>query len=145
MPPSSRALDTLADPDAAISFGLSIDAFEHRDAESWARACFEHIPQAAQWFLLVGWRFGLRLDLGPRPSPSHVLGWQIISSTPEVAVLEARGRLLIAHNVLEVQDGRIVLTTFVRYEHRAARPVWSVVAPVHGLIVRGLLRHAARE
>jgi hypothetical protein len=140
---SSRALDTLTAPDYEISFELSIGSADVRTAEGWARACFEHAPCPVRWFLVGGWRFGLGLRLGPKPSTSHVLGWRIMTSSAEVVILEARSRLMTAHNLLEVRDDRVVLTTFVRYEQRAARSMWSAASPLHRFIVPRLLNHAA--
>jgi hypothetical protein len=138
----SRDLDTLTDPDYAISFELPVERAEVRRAVGWAHACFEHTSRPVLWFLVGGWRFGLGLRLGPRPSTRHVLGWRIVTSAPEFVILEVRSPLLTAHNLVEVRDGRVVLTTFVRYEHPAARPLWSAAAPIHRLSVPRLLNHA---
>ncbi len=138
----SRGLDTLTDPDYAISFGLPVKRADVRTAAGWAQACFEHTSRPVLWFLVGGWRFGLGLRLGPRPSTRHVLGWRIVTSAPEFVILEVRSRLMTAHNLVEVLDGRVVLTTFVRYEHPAARPLWSAAALVHRLSVPRLLNHA---
>lgn len=71
-----------------------------------------------------------------------MLGWRIVTSAPEFVILEVRSPLLTAHNLVEVRDGRVVLTTFVRYEHLAARPLWSAAAVIHRLSVPRLLNHA---
>ena len=138
----SRGLDTLTDPDYVISFAQPVERADVRTAVGWAQACFEHTSRPVLWFLVGGWRFGLGLRLGPRPSTRHVLGWRIAASTPEFVILEVRSPLLTAHNLVEVQPGRVVLTTFVRYEHPAARPLWSAAALVHRLSVPRLLNHA---
>jgi hypothetical protein len=142
---SSRALDTLTAPDYEISFELSIGPADVRTAEGWARACFERASRPVRWFLVGGWRFGLGLKLGPRPSTSHVLGWRIETSSPEVVILEARSRLMTAHNLLEVHDDRVVVTTFVRYEKRAARWLWLAASQLHRLIVPRLLNRATSK
>ena len=138
----SRRLDTLTGPDYVISFGLPVERADVRTAEGWARACFEHTSPSVRWFLVGGWKFGLGLRLGPRPSLTHVLGWRIVTSSPGFVILEVRSPLLTAHNLVEVQDGRVVLTTFVRYERRAAWPLWSAAAQLHRLTVPRLLTHA---
>lgn len=74
------------------------------------------------WYLVLGWRFGLGLRLGPQRSPSHVLGWKIVRSTPHAIILEVQSLLLTAHNVVQVQDAGVLLTTFVRYERARRRP-----------------------
>ena len=139
----SCGLDTLTDPDYAISFGLPVEHANVRTAVGWAQACFEHTSWPVLWFLAGGWRFGLGLRLGPIPAMTHILGWRIATSSPEFVILEVRSPLLTAHNLVEVQDGRVMLTTFVRYEHPAARPLWLAAALVHRLSVPRLLNHAA--
>ena len=138
----SRGLDTLTDPDYAISFELPVRRANVRTATGWAQACFAHAARPVRWFLVGGWRFGLGLRLGPIPSTTHVLGWRIATSAPEFVILEVRSRLMTAHNLVEVRDGRVVLTTFVRYEHPAARPLWLAAALVHRRSVPRLLNHA---
>jgi hypothetical protein len=138
----SQGLDTLTDPDYAISFELPVERADVRTAVGWAQACFEHISRPVLWFLVGGWRFGLGLRLGPRPSTQHVLGWRIVTSVPGFVILEVRSPLLTAHNLVEVRDGRVVLTTFVRYEHPVARPLWLAAAVIHRLSVPRLLNHA---
>lgn len=139
----TRALDTLEGPNYAVCFQVRpIDA-EARTPEQWARTVLEGVPPAVRWYLVFGWRFGLGLRLGPQPSPSHVLGWKIVRSTPDAIILEVQSSLLTAHNVLQVKDTRVLLTTFVRYERRSAAAVWSVAAPLHQRTVPYLLNHAA--
>src|SRR6202042_1455143 len=67
----SRKLDTLADPNYAAAWEVVIPDGDARSAEQWARATFEEAPPALRRFILAGWIVGLRLSLGPRPSPDH--------------------------------------------------------------------------
>jgi hypothetical protein len=115
-----------------------------RSAEQWARAAFEDAPRAIRTFVMAGWIVGLRLRLGPRPSADHVLGWQIMSATPEQMVLRVRSALLgTGYLALQVESSRVVLASFVRYEKRGARPIWAAVQPLHHLILPYLFGHAA--
>jgi hypothetical protein len=76
---------------------------------------------------------------------SHVLGWKIMTSFPEFVILEARSRLMTAHNLLEVHDNKVAVTTFVRYEKRAGRWLWLAASQLHRLIVPRLLNRAASQ
>jgi Protein of unknown function (DUF2867) len=142
------AVDTLADPDYVDAF--RVDALEvpggadPRSAEQWVRAAFEGAPAPVRAVLLVGWRYGLGFRLGPRPSPDHVFGWRIVEATPEVIVLGVESRVLgPAHLVCRVAPAGVVLATFVRFERRGARAVWSVVGLVHRQAQPYLLGRAA--
>jgi hypothetical protein len=116
-----------------------------RSTEQWARASLEDAPVALRWFIVAGWRLVLRLRLGPRHSPDHVLGWRIIRRLPEETVLEARSGLLTAHLVFRRQATRLVWSTVVHYNQRVARFVWPPVSLLHRRIVPFALRTAARR
>src|SRR4249919_849628 len=75
------------------------DAFEcasteSRPAEQWARATLEHGPRALLLFVGFGWRYVLRLRLGPTNSEQHVAGWPIVLRTAETVVLEVESGML---------------------------------------------------
>jgi hypothetical protein len=140
----TRAVDTLAEPHYAAAWEVTIADGDARSAEQWARATFEDGPQALRAFIVAGWTGGLGFRLGPRPSPDHVLGWRIVTAAPDLIILSVQSALLgAAHIVLQVESSRVVLASFVRYEKRMARPIWSAVQPVHHRIVPYLLGRAA--
>ena len=64
--------------DYTDSFEAPIATANDRTPEQWARAVFEHAPRPVRRLLVSGFRYGLGLRLGPRPSPEHVLGWEIV-------------------------------------------------------------------
>jgi hypothetical protein len=139
-----RAVDTLAEPHYAAAWEVAIADRDARSAEQWARATFEHAPRALRAFIVAGWTVGLGLRLGPRPSPDHVLGWKSVTAAPDLIILSVQSGLLgTAHIVFQVEGSRVVLASFVRYEKRWARPIWSAVQPVHHRIVPYLLGRAA--
>jgi hypothetical protein len=139
-----RALDTLAEPYYAAAWEVAIAEGDTRSAEQWARAAFEDSPWALRAFVVTGWTIGLGLRLGPRPSPDHVLGWKIATAAPDLIILSVQSAMLgTAHLVLHLDGSRAVLASFVRYEKRGARPIWSVVRPLHHLIIPYLLGRAA--
>lgn len=122
-----------------------IDGDPDRTAEDWARATFEGAPRPVGTVLWLGWRLGLRLRLGPYRAPGHVLGWPVLESGPDRAVLGVESAVLgPCRLVFEVDPGRALVTTAIRFEHRLSRPVWTVVAPVHRLITRLLVTRAGR-
>jgi Protein of unknown function (DUF2867) len=93
---------------------------------------------------VAGWTVGLGLRLGPRPSPDHVLGWRIVTAAPDLVTLSVQSALLgTAHIVLQVESSQVILASFVRYEKRRGRRIWSAVQPVHHRIVPYLLERAA--
>jgi hypothetical protein len=81
-------------PDPAYVDAFAIDlASAAPSAEGRARSVFEGAPVAMRWFMVVGWRLGLGLRLGPR-TPEHVLGWRITGrggqlTDPRAAILDA--------------------------------------------------------
>ncbi|WP_409463737.1 hypothetical protein [Amycolatopsis sp. GA6-003] len=116
-----------------------------RSPEHWARAVWEQAPRPVRVFLRFAWRVGLGLRLGPRDSPTQVLGWTLVSSTGQAAVLEARSWLLTARNVVELRGTRVRWTTFVRFDRRPAAALWSLAVPLHHALMSRLLRRAAQD
>lgn len=142
----TRAVDTLSEPDYGASWEVAPPGGDERSAEQWARATFEEAPNALRAFIVAGWSVGLGLRLGPRPSPDYVLGWRILTNTPDLIIMTVQSALLgTAHLVFEVESSRVRLTSFVRYEMRSARPIWSAVQPIHHQVVPYLLGRAASQ
>jgi len=140
-----RALDTLTTPDYASAYEV-IAAADTRSPEQWARAVFEDAPRALRAFIVAGWIAGLGIQLGPRPSRDHVLGWKIAAARAGVIILSAHSVVLgTAHLVLRVKESQIVLASFVRYERRLAPAVWRIVSPMHHQILLYLLGRAASQ
>lgn len=139
----TEATDSLAKPDYASAFEVVIRGVDVRSPEQWVRATFEDAPRAMRWLVVVGWRYVLGLRLGPRSSPAYVLGWKIVLATPDAITLEVRSALVTATKVLRVEGSRVRMTTFVHYERRVGRALWSAIAPVHHQTEPYLLGHAA--
>jgi hypothetical protein len=135
------AIDTLANPNYAVAF--VVPATDTRTPEQWARAVFEAVSAGVRWYLRIGWKYGLWLRLGPSSSPQHVAGWQIVESTSQVIIIEAESPLLVAHNVIQVGNDGVSLTTSVRYERWLGRVLWSIAAPLHVRTLPHLMRHAS--
>ncbi|WP_439680132.1 DUF2867 domain-containing protein [Embleya sp. MST-111070] len=129
----------------ASAFELGTATARARTPEQWARAVFEGSPAVFRGMLLIGWTLVLGLRLGPRPSPTHVLGWSIATSDADSCTVTASSRLVTAHNTLLVRDDGVVWITRVRHERRIGRVVWGAIAPIHHLTVPWLLRRASRS
>ena len=144
VPEATFALDTLASPTWTYTCELATSKADRRSAEGWARAVIEGAPRLLRWFVVTGWIVGLRLRLGPRRSTDLVAGWEIVSSTPTAVILAVGSFALSAHLVVQVEDSRIIHSTFVRYDRWPARFMWTVAAPIHRRVIPYLLEHAAR-
>lgn len=137
------AVGALPQSGYAVAFEVSRPATDARSPEQWARAVWEQAPPPVRRLLLVGWRIGLGLRLGPPDTASHVLGWVLTSTTGRAAVLDARSRLMTARNVVELRGTRVRWTTFVRFDRRPAGTLWFLAARVHHVMIPYLLRRAA--
>jgi Protein of unknown function (DUF2867) len=129
--------------DYTDSFEAAVAAADARTPEQWARAVFEETSRPMRWFLVIGFRYGLGLRFGPRPSPEHVLGWAIIDREPDSLTLESRSWFLTSRLVFQAEASRVTQSTFVRYDKRIAAIIWPPVSILHCQIVPRLLRQAA--
>jgi hypothetical protein len=125
------------------SFTAELTTGADRSPEQWARAVFEGAPQSVRWFLVAGFRFGLGLRFGPRPSPEHVLGWAIVERAQDSITLQARSWFLTSRLVFQTDGSRGTQSTFVRYDRPIAALLWPPVAILHRQIVPRLVRRAA--
>ncbi|ASR35843.1 hypothetical protein BAY61_13460 [Prauserella marina] len=144
IPGRIRAADTVADPDYTWACELTAADGDDRTAVQWARAVFEGAPRPLRWFMLAGWLGVLRLRPGPRSDPDLVFGWEILSASPGRATLGIDGTAFTTHLVVDVQGPRVVHATFVRFERRRAKILWTVCDPVHRLTITYLMNRAAR-
>lgn len=143
VPDTIRADDDLPAPDYASAFELRTPSAPIRSAEQWARSVFEEAPLPVRWFVRAGWRFPLRFDLA-KPGPGQVLGARIASNSPTTIVLEQCSPVMLANNIVSVDQTRVVWVTVVRYHRPAARLLWGVSALIHHRVLPYLLTRAAR-
>ncbi len=119
-------------PDYADAFEVARRPTDRRSAEQWARDGFERLPREARHSALLIHRWIFGFDLGPWASPDHVFGWKIATSEPGILHLEARSRLLSGDMVWRLDETRLVMTTFLRYEmKRTGSVVWGALGNVH--------------
>ncbi|WP_163543731.1 hypothetical protein [Occultella kanbiaonis] len=130
-----RPLSTLASLDYVdqVSMRTSVVA----SAQEWARAMFGDEPDLAE---RVIWHGLLRLRL----SRSHdtVAGWRIAAAEWDRIRLEAHSALVAGNLIVNIGDGRVALTTCIRYLHPVGRVVWGVLAPIHRRLAPSLVRTA---
>lgn len=132
-------------PDYADSFAVRRSGSDPRSAEQWARDGFERLPSSSRRFGLLAHRWLLGFHLGPFTSVNHIFGWRIVTSRPELLHLQAQGPRLTGHMLWQVEDERLVMTTFVQYENRFVGPaIWAIVGIIHRDAVPGLLALAVR-
>jgi hypothetical protein len=123
---------TVTSPDYADAFEVTRSPTDRRPAEQWARDGFERLPVPTRRSVLLVHRWILGFRLGPWTSSSHVFGWRIVTSEPELLHLEARSTLLNGHMVWRLHHDRLVMTTFLQYERRrTASVVWAVIGNIH--------------
>jgi hypothetical protein len=132
--------------DYADAFEIRVREPDARTAEQFARCALEQAPWPVRWTVWIAHRYLLRMRLGPRSSPDHILGWKILTSQPDVIHLEAVSPLL-GRGVLvlrRVDPTCVVITTYVFYTRPGpARVVWRIAGPLHRRIAPYLLEHAA--
>jgi len=137
-----RAIDTLTDPDYTDAFEIDTSGAKPRSPEQWARAIFEDAPTAMRWFLLLGWRAGLGLRLGPLRSPDHVQGWDILDRAANSVTLELHSWSLTCHLVFWLDDTKLVFSSSVRYDRKIGAVIWRPASIIHRRIVPYLLQNA---
>jgi hypothetical protein len=94
---------------------------------------------------VLGWRFGLGLQLGPMRTPTHVLGWEIAGRTADGMLLGVRSPLLDARLIVKAHAGTVLHLTLIRYRRTLTSVVWAAAAPIHERVIPYLLAAAARR
>jgi hypothetical protein len=143
VPKAARALSSLSQIDYADAFLLRTGEDDDRTAGQWARTILEGSPFATRAALQSGWSsIGLKLD--GESAGEHMLGWQVRRQTPDLILLGAESRIGMPGELLFQRRNRALLfATFLQHDNAVARAVWAGVEPVHLVVVRRLLEHAA--
>lgn len=143
VPEAIRARSSLSRIDYVDVFTLHLSTAMARGKsatpEQWARAMFGDVPALAE---RVIWRGLLGLRLAKGPSTDTVAGWRIAARGEDWIRLEAASWFLTDNLVVQVDDGRLSLGTFLRYDRRLGRTVWLPLSAVHRRLAPGLLRDA---
>lgn len=131
--------------DYADAYEIPVEP-DGRSAEEHARLALERAPWAARWFVWAVQRLLLGFRLGPRSSPTHILGWRIVASEHDVIQLAAMspvlGRSLIVLRRIDRTCARVTICIFFA-RPLAARFLWAMAVPGHRRIVPYLMERAA--
>lgn len=154
MPPTGRARRIPVPPDLqwegvpfdyGDAFEVRLDTGDTRSALDFARAALEGAHPMVRELIWRVHRHVLRLNQGPRTSPSHVLGWEVITSDKDRVEMAAESSLVRAVIIGRRLDPTTVSVATL-LSHRkpiASRALWTMIGPVHRRIAPYLLEHAA--
>jgi hypothetical protein len=145
VPQSLRPLGGLADPDYADVLTATTEQASERPAEAWARSVLEGVmPGYLRLGVFVAHRLLLGLRLGPRRSPDYIAGWEIAARGDSWVRVEVASWMTTASMVFKVDETRLALATFFRYDRRVAALVWPPIAIAHRKVGLILMRRAVR-
>ncbi len=143
--PALRDAAAVEDADYTDTFQVPV-AGGPAGAEQWARRTLEEGPVAFRWFLTAGWRWVLRMQLGPRPSADHVQGWEIAHASAETVVLAVRSAVLGPARLVFRTDGELLqVATVLRYDQPGARHIWAVAGLLHRRVLPYAISSAVRR
>jgi hypothetical protein len=131
-------------PDYADAFEILRSPSDKRNPERWARSGFDKLPPKSRRSGMLAHRYLLGFRLGPWESSGHIFGWHIAESTPELLHLEAKGNIMEGHMIWRLEDERLVMTTFLKYNIPVlAAGIWAFAGRIHRGAAPGLLSLAA--
>jgi hypothetical protein len=141
----AAAVSDLIEPDYAYGYAVWPRRSCEWSAEDCARQMFEGAPKPIRVGVVLGWRFGLLLRLGPLQAPTHVLGWRIAQRTRTDVLLSVSSPLLDARLVIQVRGGITRHLTLIRFRRKLSRVLWALAAPIHERVIPYLLSGAAER
>src|SRR5436309_3302617 len=128
VPESIRSLGGLANPDYLDVFTATTDEAPEKPAEEWARTVLERgMPGFIRLGVFVAQRLLLGLRLEPRQSPDYIAGWKIGARGDSWVRIEAASWMMTAFMGFKVEEARVFLATFFRYDRRMAALVWPPI------------------
>jgi hypothetical protein len=145
VPESMRPLGGLANPDYLDLFTATTDGALEKPAEDWGRIVLERVmPGYIRLGVFVAQRLLLGLRLGPRRSSNHIAGWKITERGDGWVRIEAASWMMTASLVFKIDETRLSLVSFFRYDRRIAALVWPPISIAHRNVGLVLMRRAAR-
>lgn len=132
-------------PDYRDCFVVDTALAQQRTAEEWARAILGDAPLSTRRALRAGWT-ALGFDLAAPDAEGCLLGWPVLSSSPDAFVVGGRSRLGIrAELVLRRRHGAVTLSTLLHLENAGARAVWTATTPMHRQVAARVLEQGVRR
>ena len=143
LPEAMPSLHALSRVDYVDSSTLQTSEAASWSAEQWARAVLEDGPLVRRYGF-IPWRVVLGLRLGPSHAPGYVHGWKIVGRGTDWIRLEAASWLMTCNAVALVEEGRVTVALFLRYDNRAAAALWPLVSRVHRRALPVILHQGSR-
>lgn len=113
-----------------------------RTPEEWARIIVHNASPLVREFVFRAHQI-LRLRVERSDSPEKLMGWTIRHRGAQQCVLGAEGALVTPRIVVTTPPGQLLVATLLRFDRISARPIWTVVGPIHRAVARYLLNNAA--
>jgi hypothetical protein len=134
----------LAKADYADIVTATIDEGSSKTPDELIRAALKGVPRGLLVLMPLVQRGVLGLRLKLRPSPDHLLGWQIAARSESWMRIEAASWFMTGHVVMHVDEGRLSFASFIRYDRWLAALVWPPVSLIHRQVALALVRSATR-
>jgi hypothetical protein len=135
VPHRARELAGLDRVDYADCFAVGVSSI--RPPEEWIRLAVDAMPKLFLAVRAAHRTLGLRL--APANSADHVIGWDILRSDADSAVLGTAGVLGVGRIIGITSPGGVQLTTLLDLNGWRGRALWAVAAPVHRAVARYVL------
>lgn len=132
VPARAREVAALDRVDYADCFVVAVS--EDRTPEEWLRMAADAMPTLFSAVRIAHRALGLRLAAAD--TLQHVIGWDILRSEPDDAVLGNTGVLGRPRIVGLTQPGRVYLATLIEFNGAIGRLLWVAAAPVHRAVAR---------
>jgi hypothetical protein len=140
VPEAIRSISAMPDADYADVFTITARAVRQASPERWARAVLEEAPLARRGARLLWHALGLRL--APSGSADHVQGWALADRGDNWIRIETSSWFMTCHAVAYVDEDRVSIALFIRYDRPPASVLWPPVSIGHRWAVPVLLRQA---
>jgi hypothetical protein len=108
-----------------------------RPPEEWIRRLTGRMPGVFAVVRVAHRMLGLKL--APADGQDHLIGWDILRSTDNEAVLGTSGALGAPRIVGLSSPGHVVVSTLITLKNLRARAIWSIFAPLHRSVARRAL------
>lgn len=109
-----------------------------RTPQEWARIIVHNASPLVREFVFRAHQI-LRLRVERSDSPEELMGWTIRHRGAQQCVLGAEGALVTHRIVVTTPPGQLLVATLLRFDRISARPIWTVVGPIHRAVARYLL------
>ena len=135
VPSRARELAGLERVDYADAFAVDVPV--RQSPEEWIRLSAAASPALFSAVRLA--HHALGLPLAPPGSPDHLIGWNILRSDTEEAVLGNDGVFGTPRIVGLTPPGQVVVATLIQLNGFRGRTLWAAGAPVHRAVARYIL------